>query len=249
MAKRLTHSAEELDSAVAQAAENSEYIAELRSSLDEKVDKQEGKGLSTEDYTTADKEKLAGLENYDDTELRAEVAAAAEQAALNRSALDYQRKNLLKNTAVSKTINGVDFTVNEDKTVTVNGTASEQTPFIIANTSWLKDNIPSGRYTLSGCPAGGSTSTYRFYAYKGNGTASYTDVGNGITGEFNYSSSNTPANIAIVIGAGVTVNNLIFKPMLRYAEISDDTYEPYKPSIEERLAALEEKFAATEGGT
>lgn len=73
MAKRLTHSAEELDSAVAQAAENSEYIAELRSSLDEKVDKQEGKGLSAEDYTTADKEKLAGLENYDDTELRAEL--------------------------------------------------------------------------------------------------------------------------------------------------------------------------------
>ena len=73
MAKRLTHSAEELDSAVAQAAENSEYIAELRSSLDEKVDKQEGKGLSANDYTTADKEKLAGLENYDDTELRAEL--------------------------------------------------------------------------------------------------------------------------------------------------------------------------------
>lgn len=37
--------------------------------LDEKVDKVEGKGLSTEDYTTAEKEKLSGLANYDDTEL------------------------------------------------------------------------------------------------------------------------------------------------------------------------------------
>ena len=32
-----------------------------------KVDKETGKGLSTNDYTTAEKDKLAGLSNYDDT--------------------------------------------------------------------------------------------------------------------------------------------------------------------------------------
>lgn len=35
-----------------------------------KVDKIEGKGLSTNDYTTQDKNKLAELENYDDTQVR-----------------------------------------------------------------------------------------------------------------------------------------------------------------------------------
>lgn len=35
-----------------------------------KVDKIEGKGLSTNDYTDAEKEKLAELENYDDTQVR-----------------------------------------------------------------------------------------------------------------------------------------------------------------------------------
>ena len=35
-----------------------------------KVDKVSGKGLSTEDYTTAEKSKLASLSNYDDSELR-----------------------------------------------------------------------------------------------------------------------------------------------------------------------------------
>ena len=35
-----------------------------------KVDKIEGKGLSTNDYTNEDKEKLSELNNYDDTELR-----------------------------------------------------------------------------------------------------------------------------------------------------------------------------------
>ena len=41
--------------------------------LNNKVDKVDGKGLSTEDYTTAEKEKLASLENYDDTSLRSEL--------------------------------------------------------------------------------------------------------------------------------------------------------------------------------
>lgn len=38
-----------------------------------KVDKVEGKGLSTEDYTTAEKQKLAGLNNYDDTEIKQDI--------------------------------------------------------------------------------------------------------------------------------------------------------------------------------
>ena len=41
--------------------------------LDAKVDKQEGKGLSSNDYTDAEQSKLASLENYDDSELRAAI--------------------------------------------------------------------------------------------------------------------------------------------------------------------------------
>ena len=56
--------------------------------LKSKVNVEEGKGLSSNDYTDADKEKLDGLSNYDDTEVRTqlsgkaskeEVAAAAEK--------------------------------------------------------------------------------------------------------------------------------------------------------------------------
>ena len=43
----------------------------LKSELAGKVDKEEGKGLSSNDYTNADKAKLAGLENYDDTQIKA----------------------------------------------------------------------------------------------------------------------------------------------------------------------------------
>lgn len=43
--------------------------------LDTKVNKVSGKQLSTNDYTTAEKTKLASLENYDDGELRSKVDA------------------------------------------------------------------------------------------------------------------------------------------------------------------------------
>lgn len=41
--------------------------------LDGKVDKEDGKGLSTEDFTTELKEKLNGLSNFDDTGLKEEL--------------------------------------------------------------------------------------------------------------------------------------------------------------------------------
>lgn len=43
--------------------------------LAKKQDSETGKGLSTNDYTTAEKEKLADLENYDDTEVKGDITA------------------------------------------------------------------------------------------------------------------------------------------------------------------------------
>lgn len=72
--------------------DQSKDIAQLTTSVNElsanKVDKVSGKGLSTNDYTTADKNKLAGLTNYNDaairkliTDLTARVAALETSAA------------------------------------------------------------------------------------------------------------------------------------------------------------------------
>ena len=46
---------------------------DVASELSNKVDKELGKGLSTNDFTTSEKEKLAGLENYDDTTLKEQL--------------------------------------------------------------------------------------------------------------------------------------------------------------------------------
>ena len=50
---------------------NTQDIANLKTS---KVDKVSGKGLSTEDYTTEEKSKLAGLSNYDDSTVKQDIA-------------------------------------------------------------------------------------------------------------------------------------------------------------------------------
>ena len=50
---------------------NTQDISNLKTN---KVDKVPGKGLSTEDYTTEEKSKLAGLSNYDDSTVKQDIA-------------------------------------------------------------------------------------------------------------------------------------------------------------------------------
>ena len=64
-----------VDTALSADSANPVENKAVKAALDTKVDAVEGKGLSTNDYTTAEKEKLASLENYDDTALTERVAA------------------------------------------------------------------------------------------------------------------------------------------------------------------------------
>lgn len=61
------------------------YLADRPSlllAIDGKVSKEAGKGLSHNDFTDAEKSKLAGLENYDDTEVRELIGEKADEADL-----------------------------------------------------------------------------------------------------------------------------------------------------------------------
>lgn len=61
-------------------------VGDIDKLLAEKVDKEEGKGLSTNDYTDQEKEKLAGLSNYDDTEIRKELSDKVSKQELTEAA-------------------------------------------------------------------------------------------------------------------------------------------------------------------
>ena len=125
-------------------------------------------------------------------------------------------KNLLQNTVKSQTKNGVTFTVNNDGSVTCNGTASNNTFLKIGDISLTSQN-----YILTGCPSDGGNDSYALRCYK-NGNIKGTDVGNG----FNINES-IDGYIEIRIASGYTCDNLTFYPMICKADIQDDTYEPY----------------------
>ena len=136
-------------------------------------------------------------------------------------------KNLLDNTAITKISNGITFTVNSDGTVLADGTNDTT-----ANSSLIinRYELSPGTYVLNGCPSGGAINTYRLVIQETN---SYSilgsiDIGNG-SGEFTIDTT-TNVQTAIFIQKGLTVNNLLFKPMLRKATIADDTYEQYGAS-------------------
>ena len=132
-----------------------------------------------------------------------------------------QGKNLLNNTATSQTINGVTFTVNEDKSVLVNGTSTDIIRFEMITLPQII--LSSGTYTLTGCPSGGSNSTYKL-DITANGY--HDDKGNGIT--FSVNNGTAISSARILIYSGVTVNNLLFKPMLTLSSNTATDYEEYK---------------------
>ena len=43
-----------------------------------------------------------------------------------------------------------------------------------------------------------------------------------------------------------SLNGITFYPMIRYADIADSTYEPYQPSLQKQIEALEARIAALE---
>ena len=135
---------------------------------------------------------------------RSEVNTIANQGA----------KNLLNNNGVNtKVHNGITFTKNADGSVTATGTAT-------ANATYdMTQVLDVGRYTLTGCPSGGSTSTYNLTI-----TTTGSDIGDGIT--FNQTSTqNRTIRIYILPAAGEV--NLTFYPMIRDSVIQDDTFVPY----------------------
>ena len=77
--------------------------------ISQKVDKIEGKGLSTEDYTTIEKEKLAGLENYDDSELRNQLQQTETGVAKNITEIEKLKsgkQDILISGETLKTVDG-----------------------------------------------------------------------------------------------------------------------------------------------
>ena len=139
-------------------------------------------------------------------------------------------KNLLDLSSFSTTTkNGITFTITKDSFGTVtkiiaNGTATANAWLVLQNFY-----LPDGNYILSGCPSGGSNSTYELTVYipkQDEGYTYFADYGSGKSFSLPYNNTNT-INFQIGIRNGCTVNNLEFYPMIRLASVTDATFAPY----------------------
>lgn len=164
-----------------------------------------------------------------------ETAETAQNAVLAR-VINTGAKNMLNVFAApaqTQPINGITWTINSDGTVTANGTASGNSWFYLtANPA----NIQYGVETvLSGCPEGGSATTWEIQCVK-QGESTRSDYGSGTTQPDNY----IYKYIACCVRNGQTVTNLTFKPMVCASSVYAIThdYVPYAPTNAELYQML-----------
>ena len=133
--------------------------------------------------------------------------------------------NMLPNTATTQVINGVTFTVNDDGSITANGTATGECQI------FLSTILKKGTYRFSGVPKTGSYTSYWSY-YQKNYVTQENDFGDGLVF---YLDSEATISCVFRIKTGYTASNLIFKPMLSLASLnlSYADYVPYAKSNKE----------------
>lgn len=180
-------------------------------------------------------------QEVDDNIDEVQAARGSEASLSARLAADQQRqeteigavaalgaKNLLENTVAvgTQTIRTVEVTVNADGSVDVGaGTITGGNLDLHVNTNAGAGMITGEKYILSGCPQGGSASTYRL-----NCTGVGYDAGEGK--EFTYGGG--ALDVYLRVYSGQTISSpLHFAPMIRRAEITDDTFAPYAPTNRE----------------
>lgn len=221
-----------LDEVVEKNAVNQVNIEQITLTLNNKIDKIEGKTLSTNDFTDTLKQKLengssinlmSGEEIYLTNSIDSKVATFALYGKTKQDTTN--GKNLLPYPYTEGTIttNGINFTDNGDGTITANGTATGLVVYNLCISTTLK----TGRYILS----------------KGNDDATITLVIARSKDSRLSIIHNTKDNIAefaltendinnyddiriqFRCTKNTTFDNLVFKPMLRFAEITDETWE------------------------
>lgn len=178
----------------------------------------------------------ARVEQYNET-----VTLEAEDRASLVELTDSGAKNLMKITTASQTINGVDFTVNSDGTVSANGTATAHAVFYLTTLQPLSNEL-----VLSGTPSNGSITSYCMQVRTSAQSVLTNDLGEGVT--ITGADPTQTYRFCIRIANEYTANNLIFKPMLctKAAWDISQAFVPYRPNYDKLIARIE---ALESGGT
>lgn len=149
----------------------------------------------------------------------------------------YGAKNLIPYDYLtsSQVVNGITITPLGDGTYKLNGTATafadiRLSPYGISSYDTCL-TLEEGTYILSGTTissgSGGSAKS-NVGLVRNDGTNRGNlgfDMGDGYT--FTHSDTSIRYEVKISVPTGITLSDVVFKPMLRMASIEDDSYEPY----------------------
>ena len=133
--------------------------------------------------------------------------------------IEQSGKNILNVTAKTITAQGITFTVNENKSVTINGTNTGTGTYFFR----LADNfvLPAGTYTLSN--GNSNVSSYGFLFYDDGNNFPRTNISNATF------TANTTINPYIRVDKGITINNQTIYPMIIEGTYTEQTIPEYQP--------------------
>ena len=230
---------EDLEPLVVGIEENKSNIAKNKGNIEDLTSNVENLS-NTLDTHTADKNNPHNVtaEQVSIDNSTSGLSANNVQGAIDKLSehVGLYKKNYLNNKATTSTINGVTFTVNNDKSVTVNGTATSDAVLLFDPDAVKYD----GDFILSGNSVNGSNSTFCMFVANYDSNGNKTDEFLGNNKEIQLNSNSVSYRLGIIVYSGVTVNNITFYPMVRYASIEDDTYEPYVADVLTRLTNIKE---------
>ena len=202
------------------------------------VVKEEGKGLSSNDYTSEEKTKLGGV-----------------GTSQGRNLISYPYYN-----GTSFESNGVTYTVNEvDGTITVNGTATKESDFRLVSpydTSDRKTLELGQTYTLSDGVNQSNSIGYQapiyFQFVRIDTTKNYFNYGISTNyGNMTWTASDANLlqyGIRVVVREGAIADNVVLKPMLEIGSIAH-MYEPTTESNVSLKKSIETKAAINDTST
>jgi hypothetical protein len=186
--------------------------------VDELTDHKEGTGIV----------KLIDSGNYDISSLKIYL-----QENVDKVQVKVTNNNLIKNEAVTQEISGVNVTVNEDKTMVLDGIAEDDIEIVLCGTNENTDMLFTVKANTN-YYQGGLLNGTRIILNSFNGE-DRTEVSNGGNGLINVNEDYVVTEVILTIAAGATFFNSKIYPMFTM----NDTPEEYTEHEENELLEIE----------